>query len=65
MEDPGFEFDQDKSMALMVAALNELRDALVNASLALRDLQFDEDLATRRSAAEISDEVLNRLKGLS
>jgi hypothetical protein len=63
MEEPGPEFDQQKSVAMMVAALNELRDALVNASLALRDLQFDADLETRNAAAKLSDEVLNRLKG--
>jgi hypothetical protein len=47
----------------LVDALNALRNAMVRASLLLRDLQFDFDVAQRHAAAEQSSEWIEKLMG--
>jgi len=51
-----------EKMLDLIDALNELRDALVSASLALSDHQFDKDPERRRAAIANSNEFLERLK---
>lgn len=46
----------------MVQALFELRDALVNASLLLQDIEFQIDLARRMEAARDSNALIERVR---
>ncbi len=46
----------------LVQALFELRDALVNASLLLQDIEFQIDLARRMEAARDSNALIERVR---
>jgi hypothetical protein len=48
----------------LVVALNELRDALVNASLMMQDIKFELDSVLRSAAIEHSNELMEKVKAL-
>lgn len=54
--------DCGEGMANVSAALFELRDAFLELSLALKDLQFDTDLKQREEAARSLNSLLERVK---
>lgn len=54
--------DCSEGMANVSAALFELRDAFLELSLALKDLQFDTDLKQREETAKTFNSLLERVK---
>ena len=46
----------------LVAALNDMRDAWTRASLEMRDIQFDLDVAQRHQAMERAGDLMNKVK---
>ena len=46
----------------MASALNELRDALVDLSLTMKDFMFEVDFERRSQAKEKSQELVERVK---
>jgi hypothetical protein len=62
MQTPKPDGPPEKSTPELVDALNDLRNAMVKASLLLQDLQFDLDAAQRRAATEQSSEWIEKIK---
>ncbi|APW42315.1 hypothetical protein [Rhodoferax saidenbachensis] len=52
----------DESIEDIVAALNELRDVLVDLSLTMKDLMFEVDSVGRSEALERAKVLINRSK---
>jgi hypothetical protein len=46
----------------LVLALNELRDSLLNASLAMQELLFESDSSLRSEAVKCSTELIRRTR---
>jgi hypothetical protein len=61
METPKPDRLPEETIPELVDALNDLRNAMVKASLLLRDLQFDFDAAQRHAAAEQSSEWIDKI----
>jgi hypothetical protein len=62
MQTPKPDGPPEKSTPELVDALNDLRNAMVKASLLLQDLQFDLDAAQRHAATEQSSEWIEKIK---
>ena len=52
----------DTTVVRLVDALNDMRDAMVKASLLLQDLNFESDADQRSAAVEHLDELMEKLK---
>lgn len=52
----------DTTVLRLVEALNDMRDAMVKASLLLQDLHFESDAAQRSAAVDHLDELMEKLK---
>jgi len=53
---------QDPTIDELIEALNGMRDALVCASLALQDYQFQADAAQRGAAAKDANVLIEKVK---
>ena len=54
--------DPDRTIFHLIDALQDMRDALVKASLILHDIQFDVDSVRRSAAVEHSKELIEKVK---
>jgi hypothetical protein len=60
MKDAASKTDVEKAMMEISSLLFELRDAFVDLSLSLRDLQFETDLVQRKKAEETAKKLLQQ-----
>ena len=61
MEDPEFRTDLAVALGEISVALFELRDALVELSLSLKDWQFESDLEQRKTAEDTVRQLLAQI----
>jgi hypothetical protein len=61
MKDSESRVNRAGAMQEVSAALFELRDALVELSLSLKDLQFETDLVKRQSTEEVVRKLLQQI----
>lgn len=52
----------DTTVVRLVDALNDMRDAMVKASLLLQDLNFESDADQRSAAVEHLDKLMEKVK---
>lgn len=52
----------DTPVVRLVDALNDMRDAMVKASLLLQDLHFESDAVQRSAAVDHLDELMEKIK---
>lgn len=62
MENSNSRIDVSKALGEVSASLFELRDALVELSLSLRDWQFDHDLEQRKVAENAAHKLLDQIQ---
>lgn len=62
MENPKSRTDVSRALGEVSASLFELRDALVELSLSLRDWQFDHDLEQRKTSETAVHELLDQIR---
>lgn len=61
MENSKLQTGMGKAADKLSAALFDLRDALVELSLTLKDLQFETDLEQRKAAEETARQLLEKI----
>ncbi|MDP1998642.1 MAG: hypothetical protein Q8K22_03505 [Rhodoferax sp.] len=61
MGNPDFKIDKSKALKEISTALSELRDALMQLSMAMKDWQFASDVVQRQKNEAIVQELLSKL----
>ena len=63
MENPEYKGDIKKAWSELSTALLDMRDALAELSMALKDWQFDNDLKQRKTTQDMVSELLAQIAG--